>query len=360
LNGASLKTPDMPKMPKMPRMPGFAVFGGRDAAVNAALITVTLILFMASLTVGRFRVPLTETARILVSRFVPMERTWTPQMENVILRVRLPRLFGAVLVGGALALSGAVYQGVFKNPLVSPDLLGVSSGACVGASAAILMHWSALAVQLSALLAGMLAVAAASAIPGFFRNNSPPMLVLSGIIVSGFMTSVQGLIKYFADPLDELPSIVYWAMGSLGSVRADEIRAIGPVITVIMIILVMIRWRINILALGDNEAHSLGVDVKKMRAVIILCATLLTAGAVCVSGTIGWIGLVIPHLGRIVAGHDNKRLIPASILLGASFTIIVDTCARNLTGSEIPLSILTGMIGTPLFVWMLFIQKTTL
>jgi iron complex transport system permease protein len=335
-------------------------FLDKDGALYSTLISVTLILFMAGLTTGRFHVPVTETTRILVSRLIQLEKTWTPQMENVILKIRLPRLLGAMLVGGALALSGAAYQSVFRNPLVSPDLLGVSSGACVGASAAILMHWGALAIQLSALFIGLLAVAITTAIPGFFKNGTTPMLVLSGVIVSGFMTSLQGLMKYFADPLDELPSIVFWAMGSLGSVSGGEIRAIGPAITIVMITLIMIRWRINLLGLGDNEAKSLGVNVKKMRGVVIICATLLTAGGVCMSGTIGWIGLVIPHLGRIIAGHDNKKLIPASILLGAAFTVAVDTCARNLTSSEIPLSILTGMIGTPLFVWLLFVQKTTI
>ncbi|MDR0649046.1 MAG: iron ABC transporter permease [Synergistaceae bacterium] len=338
---------------------GTAWFSGRDAALYSALLSVVAVLFVASLAIGRYHVPVRETTRILASRIVPLERTWTPQMENVVMRVRLPRLAGALLVGGALALAGAAYQGVFRNPLVSPDLLGVSSGACVGASAAILMHWGALAVQVSAFAMGLVSVAVASSIPGFFRNNTTPMLVLSGVIVSGFMTSLQGLLKYFADPLDELPSIIYWAMGSLGSVKAGEIKIVGLVIAAIMGVLVMIRWRINLLALGDSEARSLGVNVKRLRSVIVLCATLMTAGAVCVSGTIGWIGLVVPHLGRIVAGHDNKRLIPVSILLGAAFTILVDTCARNLTGSEIPLSILTGVIGTPMFVWLLFAQKTT-
>ncbi|MDR1965290.1 MAG: iron ABC transporter permease [Synergistaceae bacterium] len=331
-----------------------------DAVLFAALATATFALFVAGMAVGRFRVPVGETARILASGAVALERTWTPQMENVVLKIRLPRLFGALLVGGSLALSGAAYQAVFKNPLVSPDLLGVSSGACVGASAAILMHWGALAIQLSALFMGLIAVVVTTAIPRFFRNDTTPMLVLSGVIVTGFMTSLQGLLKYSADPLDELPSIVYWAMGSLGAIKASDIRVMGPAITLVMIALVSIRWRLNLMSLGDSEARSLGVDIKKMRGFVVFCATLLTAGAVCMSGTIGWIGLVVPHFGRLLAGHDNKRAIPASILLGASFTIIVDAFARNLTGSEIPLSILTGMIGTPLFIWLLFMQKTTI
>jgi iron complex transport system permease protein len=332
----------------------------KDFKLYAILALILCFLFAASLTRGRFNVPVMEMARILTSRLTALDVTWTSQMENVILKIRLPRLVGAALVGGALSVSGTAYQSVFKNPLVSPDLLGVSSGACVGASAAILMHWGALGVQLSALAAGILAVVITTSIPRFFRNGSTPMLVLSGVIVSGFMTSIQGLLKYAADPHNELPSIVYWAMGSFGSVTVRDIAVIGPIAVIVMTILFALRWRINLLSLGDSEARSLGVDIRRMRGLVVFCATLLTAGAVCMSGTIGWIGLVIPHLGRILAGHDNKRLVPVSILLGASFTILVDTFARNLTASEIPLSILTGIIGTPLFIWLLFVQRTTI
>jgi iron complex transport system permease protein len=249
---------------------------------------------------------------------------------------------------------------VFRNPLVSPDLLGVSSGACVGASAAILLHFSAFGVQAAALCAGLTAVTLTTMVPRFFKNTSSMALVLSGVIVSGFMTSIQGIFKYIADPYNDLPSIVYWALGSLGPVKTKDILAIGPVIVLSMAAVTAIRWRINLLTLGDVEAASLGVNVKRLRAGVVTCATLLTASAVCISGTIGWIGLVIPHLGRLLSGNDNKRLIPASALLGAAFTILVDTIARSLTGSEIPLSILTGIIGTPLFIWLLFAQRTAL
>ena len=333
---------------------------GKDTAFFALLSGVVIMLFCVSLTIGRFPVPLRETLGILASRFAAVESTWTPQMENVILKVRLPRLFGAVLVGGALSISGAAYQSVFRNPLVSPDLLGVSSGACVGASAAILLRFSAFGVQASALFAGLAAVTFTTMIPRFFKNTSSMALVLSGVIVSGFMTSIQGIFKYIADPYNDLPSIVYWALGSLGPVKTKDILTVGPVIVLAASALTAIRWRLNLLTLGDLEAASLGVNVKKLRTSVVTCATLLTASAVCISGTIGWIGLVIPHLGRLTAGNDNKRLIPVSALLGAAFTILVDTIARSLTGSEIPLSILTGVIGTPLFVWLLFAQRTAL
>jgi len=268
-----------------------------------------------------------------------LEVTWTEQMASVILDIRLPRLAGAFLVGGALSLSGATYQGLFKNPLVSPDLLGVSSGACVGASLAILLNRTSLEIQLAALVMGLLAVFFTITIPKFFRNPSNLMLVLAGIIVSGFMSAILGIIKYVADLESQLASIVFWTMGSLASVKGQDILLVGPVMLVVALILILIRWRINLLSLGDSEAKSLGVNVPRSRGLAIVCATILTACAVCLCGTIGWVGLIMPHLGRLLVGEDNRYLMPASALLGALFMIIVDTIARNLTGSEIPLSI---------------------
>lgn len=317
----------------------------------------TVMLFIVSLAVGRYHVPVFETIKIMLSKIIPITPTWDNKMENIIINIRLPRLCGAALVGAALTLSGTTYQGMFKNPLVSPDLLGVSAGACVGASAAILLHLGTFEVQLFALLFGLLAVVIATAIPKLFKNKTSLMLVLSGVIVSGFMGAIQGVFKYIADPEDELASIVYWTMGSLSSVSAHDVLTVGPAIIAAIIALFLIRWRINLLSLGDNEAKSLGINVKKLRGFSILCSTILTACAVCISGTIGWIGLIIPHLGRIIIGQDNKHLIPISIFLGASFMIVVDTLARNLTEAEIPLSILTGLIGAPLFVWLLSRQK---
>lgn len=278
-------------------------------------------------------------------------------MESVILAVRLPRLMGAMLVGSALSLSGAAYQSLFRNPLVSPDLLGISSGACVGAAFAILLELPAPLVQLSALGTGLLTVFLTTLIPGLFRNRSSLMLVLSGVIMSGFMSALLGIAKYVADPENHLASIVYWTMGSFSNVRMKDVLLISPPILAAMAVLLLLRWQVNLLSLGDAEAGSLGVNVRRARGVTILCSTVLTACAVCLCGTIGWAGLIVPHLGRLIVGQDNRYLLPMSAVLGALFLVVVDTLARNLTGSEIPLSIITGVLGAPLFVWLLARQR---
>lgn len=306
---------------------------------------------------GRFSVPFLQSLRILVNAFTPwrLETTWSDRMESVILAVRLPRLMGAMLVGSALSLSGAAYQSLFRNPLVSPDLLGISSGACVGAAFAILLELPAPLVQLSALGTGLLTVFLTTLIPGLFRNRSSLMLVLSGVIMSGFMSALLGIAKYVADPENHLAS--YWTMGSFSNVRMKDVLLISPPILAAMVALLLLRWRVNLLSLGDAEAGSLGVNVRRARGVTILCSTVLTACAVCLCGTIGWAGLIVPHLGRLIVGQDNRYLLPMSAVLGALFLVVVDTLARNLTGSEIPLSIITGVLGAPLFVWLLARQR---
>lgn len=312
-----------------------------------------------TLGIGRFHVPFVQTVKIVLARICPsaFTVTWTDQMENVVLSIRLPRVLGAGLVGGALAISGATYQGLFKNPLVSPDLLGVSNGATVGASVAILLGLTSFQIQLFALATGLLAVLLTTRIPRFFHNTSNLMLVLAGIICSGFMTAVQGILKYVADPETQLAEIVYWTMGSLASVHLSDVWMAGVPIVVCIVILVLMRWRINLLSLGDHKAKALGVNVKGSRAVCIVCSTVLTASAVSICGTIGWVGLVVPHMSRLMVGEDNRYVIPNSVLCGAVFMILVDTVARNMGSSEIPLSILTGLVGTPLFLWLLAKQK---
>lgn len=332
---------------------------GRKNAVIFTFVLMLAVVFIVCLGLGRFSVPALQALRIMASRLTPLnlEATWSDKMESVILSVRLPRLVGAVLVGAALALSGATYQSLFKNPLVSPDLLGISSGACVGAAFAILLDFPYPLIQLSALGMGLFTVFLTTLIPKLFRNKSSLMLVLSGVIMSGFMSAILGIAKYVADPEDHLASIVYWMMGAFSNARLKNVLLVSPPMLVSMTVLLLLRWRINLLSLGDAEAKSLGVNVKRARALTILCSTVLTACAVCLCGTIGWLGLIVPHLGRLVIGQDNRHLLPMSAVLGALFLVIVDTLARNLTGSEIPLSIITGALGAPLFVWLLGRQK---
>lgn len=324
------------------------------------LVVLLAVVFFIALCAGRYSIRVTEVVRILASSVFDVTQTWDDKAYGVIFTLRLPRTIGAVLVGAALSLAGAAYQGVFKNPLVSPDLLGVSSGACVGAAIAILLGMNSLGVQALAFAVGIGAVTLTMLIPRLFRSSSMMMLVLSGVIVRGMMDSVVGVIKYIADPETQLADITYWTLGSLVKVLSSDLFAIAPVIAAGCLMVLLLSWRINILSLGEQEARALGVHVGFVRGVVILCSTLLTASAVCVCGTIGWVGLVIPHLSRITVGQDNTKSIPVSLLMGAIFMVAIDTLARVLTSLELPLSILTGIIGAPFYFMVLAGQRMSL
>lgn len=324
------------------------------------LVVLLVVVFFIALCAGRYSIRVTEVVRILASSVFDVTQTWDDKAYGVIFTLRLPRTIGAVLVGAALSLAGAAYQGVFKNPLVSPDLLGVSSGACVGAAIAILLGMNSLGVQALAFAVGIGAVTLTMLIPRLFRSSSMMMLVLSGVIVRGMMDSVVGIIKYIADPETQLADITYWTLGSLVKVLSSDLFAIAPVIAAGCLMVLLLSWRINILSLGEQEARALGVHVGFVRGVVIICSTLLTASAVCVCGTIGWVGLVIPHLSRITIGQDNTKSIPVSLLMGAIFMVAIDTLARVLTSLELPLSILTGIIGAPFYFMVLAGQRMSL
>lgn len=324
------------------------------------LVVLLVVVFFIALCAGRYSIRVTEVVRILASSVFDVTQTWDDKAYGVIFTLRLPRTIGAVLVGAALSLAGAAYQGVFKNPLVSPDLLGVSSGACVGAAIAILLGMNSLGVQTLAFAVGIGAVTLTMLIPRLFRSSSMMMLVLSGVIVRGMMDSVVGVIKYIADPETQLADITYWTLGSLVKVLSSDLFAIAPVIAAGCLMVLLLSWRINILSLGEQEARALGVHVGFVRGVVIICSTLLTASAVCVCGTIGWVGLVIPHLSRITVGQDNTKSIPVSLLMGAIFMVAIDTLARVLTSLELPLSILTGIIGAPFYFMVLAGQRMSL
>lgn len=317
------------------------------------LPAVVAIVFLFSLTVGRYHVPLWDTIGILLSRIIPLEPGWSGTMESVVLKLRLPRALAALLIGGALALSGASYQSLFKNPMVSPDLLGVSSGACIGASLSILLHQPAVVIQAAAFAGGIMAVFITSAIPRLMRSDSTVMLVLSGIIVSGLLSSVMGLIRYVADPDTALAQMVYWSMGSLAKVTMPDICVTAPGILVPGAVLLWMRYRLNVMSMGDEEARVLGVHVKRSRVLVIGSATLLTASAVSISGTIGWVGLVVPHLGRMLCGADNRRMLPAATMLGGVFMLVIDVLARTVTSAELPIGVLTGLLGAPFYFYLL-------
>lgn len=277
--------------------------------------------------------------------------------HTVIFGIRLPRILAAVLVGAGLSVAGTSFQGLFKNPLVSPELLGVASGAGFGAALGILLSGRLVVIQMSAFLAGIIAVTLTYAISRVYRSNVILLLVLSGIMVGALFSALISLVKYVADPYDTLPAIVFWLMGSLASVTSKELGMAAPPILGACVALFLIRWRINLLAVGDDEAKALGVNTRRMTQLIILCATVITASAVCISGIIGWVGLVVPHIGRLLVGPDFRRLVPASALIGAIFLLTMDNLSRTVFPTEIPLGILTAIIGAPLFAWLLGRRK---
>lgn len=339
---------------------------GNDAIVSerrslgVVVITISAIVFflsLISLCIGRYNISLSEVFQAVASKFVTASANIDEATYNVVINLRLPRIIAAVLIGGALSLSGITFQGIFKNPLVSPDLLGVSSGACVGASIAILLGQGIYGIQISAFIFGTGTVIITMLIPRIMKRDSTIMLVLSGVIVSGFMSSILGFIKYIADPETQLADITYWQLGSIAKVTYDSLSKIAPIIIIAAVILIALRWRINILSLGDNEARSLGVNLRFEKGLAVLCATTLTASSVCISGTIGWIGLVMPHLARMLVGNNNVRSIPVATIMSGGFLLIIDTLARTISVGEIPLGILTGLIGAPFFAWMLIRQK---
>lgn len=306
----------------------------------------------AALFCGRYSLSFLEVCRSLVS--------WTPfffedvskESMTIVLQMRLPRALAAAAVGAALSASGAAFQGVFRNPLVNPSLLGVSNGAGFGAALAIVLFGGGIAIYPSAFLFGIIAVAASYWIARVYKTTPTIMLILGGTVVSSIFSALVSLMKYVADADTQLPSIVYWLMGSLSSVGWENFWSVAAM-AFGCVVLIVYSWRIDILSMGDKEARSLGLDVGKDKGILIAAATFATAGAVCMSGVVGWVGLIVPHIGRMLIGSENKKLIPVSMALGAAFLVIVDTCARVLWASEVPLGILTALIGAPFFVYLL-------
>ena len=315
------------------------------------------LLFVISFSVGRYPVSVSELLRLLWFKISGTPSGLPETVETVVFRVRGPRVLASMLVGGALAVSGAVYQGLFRNPLVSPDILGVSSGAALGAVLGIYFSLGVFGIQALAFAFGLGAVAAVYLIGTLLRHHDAILtLVLAGVVIGTLLGSVVGLIKYLADPYNQLPAITFWLLGSLTGINAADLWAILPAMAIGIVPLYLLRWRINVMTLGDEEARALGVDAPRIRLVVVTAATLMTAAAVSVSGIIGWIGLLIPHFARMLVGPDFARLLPAAMLFGAGYLLGVDTLARTVSRVEVPLGVLTAFIGTPFFIWVLAVS----
>lgn len=313
-----------------------------------------VILFILALMLGRYPIGPLDVGRSLLSPIFPKLGADIPEVARLlVLRVRLPRALAALLIGASYGGTGTAFQAIFKNPLVDSNILGVTSGAGFGAALALLLMRSSWQVQIFAFVFGLIAVGLAFFGSRLYKSSPLLVLTLMGILVGSLFGSLTAMLKYMADPLDTLPAITFWLLGSLSAITWTDL----PVLVVISILglafLWLIRWRLNVLSLGDAEARALGINPTRAKLWIIITATLMTAAAVSVSGVIGWVGLVIPHAGRLLVGPDHKSLMPASILLGATFLLLIDTIARTILPGEIPLGVLTGLIGVPVLAVLL-------
>jgi iron complex transport system permease protein len=321
----------------------------------ATMLILFLLLFFFSFAIGRFPVSSGTAATILLSRIVSIPSYWSAEMETVMFKIRLPRILAATLVGAALSVSGAAYQGMFRNPMVSPGILGVSAGASFGAALGMLFAFSAAMIQVSAFVFGLAAVGITYVIGALFSKRGEPTLImiLGGIIIGTLFTSFVSIVKYVADPYNTLPAITFWLMGSLATINMPDLYVAAVPILAGMAVLSALRWNLNVMSFGDEEARALGVRTGILRFTIIICATLMTAAAVSISGIIGLVGLIVPHLARLLVGPNYTHLIPFSIVLGAMFLLAVDDLARIMFTVEIPLGIVTSIIGTPIFLYLL-------
>lgn len=361
--GLDAGSPEEPSPQSEPRDPTI-VCGQSRAARHANLVIFGLAVFMVlavgvSLMLGRYPIEPAQAIGMLVNAIpgVNLEQTWTDQQATLFFNVRLPRIILALIVGCSLATAGAAFQGTFQNPLVSPDILGASQGAAFGAAVAILIGAGAFTVSMSAFGFSILTVMLVLLISSRAKGNRILVTVLAGTMISSLFSAGVSFTKLVADPTDQLPAITYWLMGSLTGAKMSDIALAAIPMAVGIVILFVLRWRINILTMGDDEASTMGINARRLRLFIIIAATMATAASVAISGMIGWVGLVVPHLCRMIVGSDYRKLIPASMLFGASFLLVVDNIARLASTAEIPIGILTAFVGAPFFLYLITRKK---
>jgi iron complex transport system permease protein len=326
---------------------------GRGSALVLPLAAL-LLLFVGAFALGKFPVAPQDLLAVLWAKLTGGASGVPPTVETVVWQIRLPRIAAALLIGAALAASGATYQGLFRNPLVSPDILGVAAGAGLGAVLGIFLSLSVVVVQVLAFFGGLGAVLVVYLVGAVLRGRDPILvLVLAGVAMGTLLGAAISLVKVLADPYNQLPAITFWLLGSLTAITMPDLRAVLPAVLIGLVPLYLLRWRMNLMTLGDEEARALGVETRALRAVFIGAATLITSAAVSVSGIIGWIGLIIPHAARLIAGPEFSRLLPSAMVLGAGYLLAVDTLARTMAEIEVPIGILTAFIGAPFFLWLL-------
>ena len=320
------------------------------------ILLVLPVTMLISLGLGKYPVSLREIVVFFCQRWFGAAYLTSERMsilKNVLMEIRLPRIFAASLIGAALSVSGAAYQAMFINPLVSPSLLGVLGGASFGAALGIVYLKSWYAIQMATFVGGMAAVMVAIGIARIYRVNTTIMLVLGGIISGALFTSLLELVKYLADPYNQLPTIVYWLMGSLSQTDRDMVAKTGVLICLGLVILIFSSRQLNVLSMGDEEAKAMGVNVQKVRLVVIVCATVISALTVVIAGTIAWVGLIVPHFTRMITGPDNGRLLPVAAIFGAVYLVMVDDICRLAFSFELPIGIVTALVGIPCFAFVL-------
>jgi iron complex transport system permease protein len=326
-------------------------FRGNLLILFAAIVLAAIVL--VSFSIGRYPLKILD-----ILNYCFTGKAVDVNLSTVLIHVRLPRILSAVITGGALSIAGVAYQSMFRNPMVSPDILGVTSGAGFGASLAILLSLNMFGIQSFAFAFGIMAVLVAYGISRVLSQNHDKtlMLVLSGMVVSSLFMSLISLLKYVADTDSKLPAITFWLMGSLASVNLSDLKVVVPMVICGTIPLLMVSWRMNVLSFGDEEAKAMGIRTETLRGIIIVCASLTTAAVISITGHIGWIGLIIPHFSRLITGPDNKVLMPFSFFMGGSFLLIVDDVARSISALEVPLGIITSLLGAPFFLF--FLRKS--
>lgn len=326
--------------------------GVQWAPAFALPILLCLLIFalLWSITVGRYDLSVGQVALILADNMVPVnDPSWDPVHEIVVEQVRLPRILAAVVVGFGLAISGAALQGLFRNPLVDPGIIGVTSGAGFGGTLAILLSISGLPLLAIAFSFGMGSILFVKMLATIRGRTSILTLVLSGVVVSAFFAAAISIAKLLADPFQKLPAITYWLMGSIASNNYQDLLLICAAVVPAALAIYLLRFQINILSLGEERARALGAKVGLAQWILLIATALISAGIVATSGIIGWVGLVIPHVGRALVGADHRILLPVSGVLGAIYLLMVDNIARTATTAEIPLGIITALIGVPVF-----------
>lgn len=322
----------------------------------ALFIALPVLCVVVSLAIGAYQISPIDVCIILFDKITGQPYAGDAMAASLVWQVRLPRVVAAALVGAGLSVAGAVFQGVFRNPLASPYTLGISNGAGFGAALGIVLGTGMVFTQLSAIGFGLITVALTFLVASRSKRSSVT-LVLAGMLISSLFASLVSLLKFVADPTEKLPQIVYWLMGSFSGASFDKLVMILPMYLVALAVLFFFRWRLNVISIGDAEARSFGVDVGRDRFIVIVAASVIAALAVSVSGIIGWVGIVVPHLARMITGPDFRRLLPVSFSLGVCYLLIIDNVCRTLTSTEIPIGVVTGIVGVPVFLYFIFRRK---